>query len=223
LTHELEQALLIDAQNGDINAYEDLQLLLEPMIRRFVQRMLNNPMLVDDMVQEVFIKFYQNIGNIDPPEKLRPYIYRMARNRCYDELRRMGRRETVSLDEEPVELRVSFTQAHTQPKPDDLTHWILLSVEVREAIDRLPESQRRALILYAEEEMSYAEIAEVEGVSLGTVKSRIYYAKKNLRQYLNPDTLDVILSEFNPEVKTPPSADKKGDPNNETQSLASPV
>lgn len=225
MTSELEQALLIDAQMGDITAYEDLQLLLEPMIRRFVQRMLNDPMLVDDMVQEVFIKFYQNITNIDPPEKLRPYIFRIARNRCYDELRRMGRRETVSLDDEPVELRVSFTEAHTQPKPDDLTHWILLSVEVRDAIDRLSESQRRALILYSEEEMSYAEIAEIEGVSVGTIKSRIYYAKKNLRQYMNPDTLDVILSEFSNDVKEPPTADKKGDSENETQSniLASPA
>jgi len=218
LTNALEQDLLIDAQMGDINAYEDLQLLLEPMIRRFVQRMLNDPMLVDDMVQEVFIKFYQNIANIDPPEKLRPYIFRIARNRCYDELRRMGRRDIMSLDDEPVELRVSFTQAHTQPKPDDLTHWILLSIEVRDAIDRLSESQRRALILYSEEEMSYAEIAEIEGVSVGTVKSRIYYAKKNLRQYLNPDTLDVILSEFNSDVKKPPTADEKGEPHDQQQS-----
>jgi RNA polymerase sigma-70 factor, ECF subfamily len=217
LTKPLEQTLLVEAQKGDENAYEDLQLMLQPAIHRFVQRMLSDPMLTEDIVQEVFIKFYQHLGNIDPPDKLRPYLYRIARNRCYDELRRMGRHESVSLDEEPVEVYVSFTQAHTQPKPDDVTHWLLLSIEVREAIDQLSESQRRALILSSEEEMSYAEIAEIEGVSLGTVKSRIYYAKKNLRQYLNPDTLDVILSEFNPTVKKPPSADKKGDQPNERQ------
>lgn len=222
LTEPIEQALLIDAQQGDINAYEDLQLMLQPAIRRFVQRMLSDPMLVDDIVQEVFIKFYQHMGNIDPPEKLRPYIYRIARNRCYDELRRMGRYESVSLDEEPVELHVSFTQAHTQQQPDDVTYWLLLSMEVREAIDQLPESQRRALILYSEEEMSYAEIAEIEDVSLGTVKSRIYYAKKNLRQYLNPDTLDTILSEFQTTVKQPQPADKKGEQTDESQKTMCP-
>ncbi len=222
MTEQLEQTLLIEAQQGDENAYEDLQLMLQPAIHRFVQRMLNDPMLTEDIVQEVFIKFYQHLGNIDPPEKLRPYIYRMARNRCYDELRRMGRRESVSLDEEPVEVYVSFTQAHHQPKPDDVTHWLLLGIEVREAIDQLPESQRRALILSSEEEMSYAEIAEIEGVSLGTVKSRIYYAKKNLRQYLSPDTLDVILSEFNPPVKKPPRADNKGEQSNERQEAILP-
>lgn len=224
MTDALEQALLADAQQGDTIAYEDLQLLLEPAIRRFVSRMLSDPMLIDDMVQEVFIKFYKNITNIDPPEKLRPYIYRIARNQCYDELRRMGRRESVSLDEEPVELHVSFTQAHLQPKADDLTHWILLNIEVREAIDRLPESQRRALILHSEEEMSYAEIAEIEGVSLGTVKSRIYYAKKNLRQYLNPDTLDVILAEFQPKSYSK-AKDTKGESDAEQQPnvLANPA
>jgi len=222
LTEQLEQTLLIEAQQGDENAYEDLQLMLQPAIHRFVQRMLNDPMLAEDIVQEVFIKFYQHLKNIDPPEKLRPYIYRIARNRCYDELRRMGRRESVSLDEEPVEVYVSFTQAHHQPKPDDVTHWLLLGIEVREAIDQLPESQRRALILSSEEEMSYAEIAEIEDVSLGTVKSRIYYAKKNLRQYLNPDTLDVILSEFNPMVKKPPLADNKGEQLNEQQKAILP-
>ena len=215
MTEPLEQSLLIEAQQGDSYAYEDLQLMLQPAIHRFVQRMLNDPMLTEDIVQEVFIKFYQHLGNIDPPEKLRPYLYRIARNRCYDELRRMGRHESVSLDDEPVEVYVSFTQAHNQPKPDDVTHWLLLGVEVREAIDQLPESQRRALILSSEEEMTYAEIAEIEGVSLGTIKSRIYYAKKNLRQYLNPDTLDVILSEFNPTVNKPPLADNKGEQTNE--------
>lgn len=211
----IEQNLLIEAQQGDINAYTDLQLMLEPAMKRFVNRMLNDDMLTDDIVQDVFIAFYQNIEKIDPPENLRPYIYRIARNRCYDELRRMGRRESVSLDEEPVQVRVSFTESHTQPQPDDVTHWLLLSLEVREAIDQLPEAQRRALILYSEEEMSYAEIAEIEDVSLGTVKSRIYYAKKNLRQFLNPDTLDVILAEFNPTVNQPQDAENKGETSDE--------
>ena len=170
MTKRLEQNLLIDAQQGDVKAYEDLQLMLQPAIYRFVHRMLNDPMRAEDIVQEVFIKFYQHLHTIDPPEKLRPYLYRIARNRCYDELRRMGRHESVSLDDEPVAVYVSFIQAQSQPGPDDVVHWLLLAIEVREAIDRLPESQRRALILYSEEAMSYAEIAEIENVSLGTVK-----------------------------------------------------
>lgn len=217
----IELDLLIEAQQGDMNAYEDLQLLLEPPIKRFVRRMMNNDMLEDDIVQDVFISFYQNITKIDPPENLRPYIYRIARNRCYDELRRMGRRESVSLDDEPVQVHVSFTESHSQPQPEDITHWILLHMEVREAMSQLPEAQRRALILYSEEEMSYAEIAEIEAVSIGTVKSRLYYAKKNLRQFLNPATLDVILEEFKPIVQQLPQADNEGEKDNEQEILQS--
>jgi RNA polymerase sigma-70 factor (ECF subfamily) len=223
LVDPIELDLLLEAQQGDINAYEELQLLLEPPIKRFVRRMMNNEMLEDDIVQDVFISFYQHLTKIDPPENLRPYIYRIARNRCYDEMRRMGRRESLSLDEEPVQVRVSFTESHTQPQPEDVTHWILLHMEVREAMNQLPDAQRRALILYSEEEMSYAEIAEIEGVSIGTVKSRLYYAKKNLRQYMNPDTLDVILEEFKATVQEPQSADNEGEKDHEEILSSRPI
>ena len=200
MSNEVEQQLLIEACNGDMDSYEELQLLLAPPIQRFVARLVNDPYIEDDIVQDVFIKFYQHMHRIDPVSHLRPYIFRIARNRCYDELRRKGRYDEVSLDDEPVQVRVSFTQAHTQPQPDDITHWLLLHLEVREAIDQLPESQRQALILYSEENMSYAEIAEIMEVSIGTVKSRIYYAKKNLRQYLRPETIDVLEMEFAPSL-----------------------
>ena len=201
MSEGLEQQLLQEAQEGDEDSYADLQILLEPSIRRFVSRMIQDDMLVDDLVQDVFIAFYRNLHKIDPPSGLRPYIFRIARNRCYDELRKFQRDNNISMDEEAVQVQVSFTQAHTQPQPDDVTHWILLHLEVQEAMEKLSDSQRTALLLYAEEGMSYAEIAEIEGVSVGTVKSRLYYAKKNLRQYLHPDTLEVILSEFEPTMQ----------------------
>src|SRR5690606_15422818 len=143
---------------------------------------------------------------IDPIENLRPYIFRIARNKCYDDLRKLERNENVSLDDEPVRMRVSFTEASTQPKPDDLTHWMLLHMEVQEAMAQLPENQREALILYSEEQMTYAEIADIMDCSIGTVKSRLYYAKKNLRGLMNPETLTVLDDEFD---TTPKVAKKK--------------
>lgn len=198
---ELEHDLLREAQDGDLEAYEDLQLLLERPIYRFVGRLMNYNDAVDDIVQDVFIAFYQNLNKIDPVENLRPYIYRIARNRVYDELRIYQRGEILSLDEEPIYMRVSYTEA-TTPQPDDVTHWVLLELEVQEAIDQLPENQRQALIMYAEEEMTYAEIADIMEVSIGTIKSRIYYAKRNLRQYLRPETLQSLAQEFGDEKPT---------------------
>lgn len=209
-----EQVLLEAAQAGDIDAYEELQILLEPDIRRFVKRKIYDPYTVDDVIQEIFLAFYQNMHRIDPVENLRPYIFRIARNKCYDDLRKLERNHNVSLDDEPVRMRVSFTEASNQPKPDDLTHWMLLHMEVQEAIAQLPDNQREALALYSEEQMTYAEIADIMDCSIGTVKSRLYYAKKNLRGLMNPETLTVLDDEFE---NTPKVSKKK--PINKDQSV----
>lgn len=190
-----ETDLLIAAQDGDLEAFEQLQKQLQPPIRRFVQRLISNDDMADDIVQEVFISLYWHMGRIQPPENLRPYLFRMARNRCYDELRRNGRNPSVPLEDEPTNhLWVSFTEPAA--KPDDVTYWLLLHLEVREAIDRLPDLQRQALILYAEENLSYAEIAEVMETNIGTIKSRLFHAKKTLRGLLRPETLAALAQEF---------------------------
>lgn len=192
-----EAQLLREAQRGDLDAFEAIQRELEPPIRRFVQRLMQRQdTLIDDLVQDVFISFYLNMQRIDPPENLRPYIFRMARNRCYDEMRRHGRTEQVSLDDEPMQMWVSFSNSHPADKPDEITHWLLLYAEVQDAMDNLPEAQRTALLLYAEEGFSYAEIATATDSSLGTVKSRIFHAKKALRGMLHPETLAALEWEF---------------------------
>ncbi|MFN8379280.1 MAG: RNA polymerase sigma factor [Anaerolineae bacterium] len=194
-----ETGLLMRARQGDFEAYEALQQALEPAVRRFVRRLIGTSDLEDDLVQVVFIAFYQHMGRIDPPEHLRPYVYRMARNRCYDELRRQGRFRNVSLDEDAVEIHVSFVGAGETPSQEDAVFWLLLQLEVREAMESLPELQRQALILYAEEGLSYAEIATVMDASIGTIKSRIHHAKKTLRRLLRPETLQALDEAFRDE------------------------
>lgn len=186
------------AQLGDIDAFEKLQHHFEAPIKRFVRRLIGMTDLVDDVVQDVFISLYYNLHRIDPIEKIRPYLFRMARNRCFDELRRSQNRPTISLDDEPVNVWVSYTATadHYDSQPEEVAHWLLLHMEVQEAMDKLPEIQRLALIMYSEEGLSYAEIAEVMECSLGTVKSRLYHAKQNLRTLLRPETLEVLEREL---------------------------
>jgi RNA polymerase sigma-70 factor, ECF subfamily len=193
----VEQELLRQAQNGDYDAFEQLHGLLQGPITRFVRRLIGPGQEVEDVVQDTFIAFYTNMHRIQPVENLRPYIFRIARNNCYDILRRQGRYEHLSLDDEPVSVRVSFEHSNRhQPSTEDATHWLLLHLEVQEAMENLPELQRQALILYAEEDMSYAEIAEIMDVSVGTIKSRLFHAKKNLRRLVSPATLRAIKGEF---------------------------
>jgi RNA polymerase sigma-70 factor (ECF subfamily) len=195
-----ETELLRRAQQGDYAAFEALYQALEPAVRRFVRRLIGLHPLEDDLLQVIFLALFQHIGRIDPPEHLRPYVYRMARNRCYDELRRQGRYTVMSMDDDAVEVVVSFAGAAEVPQAEDAAFWLLLQLEVREAMERLPELQRQALILYAEEELSYAEIADVMDTSVGTIKSRLHHAKKTLRRLLRPETLQALDEAFHDEA-----------------------
>jgi RNA polymerase sigma-70 factor (ECF subfamily) len=192
-----EEALLHQAQAGDDEAFGVLLLKLEAPVRRFIWRLIGTNDAEDDIVQDVCIALYNNLDRIEPSQGLRPYLFRMVRNRCYDELRRLGRYETLSLDDEPVESYASFnTPADSSEQPEDVAHWLLIQLEVREAMERLPELQRQALILYSEEGLSYAEIAQAMETTIGTVKSRLFHAKKTLRRLLRPETLQALDAEF---------------------------
>jgi DNA-directed RNA polymerase specialized sigma24 family protein len=96
----LEQALLKKAQQGDREAFEQLHLRLEPPIRRFIRRLIGNAEDCDDLVQETFLSLYLNLHRIDPLSQLRPYTYQIARNACYSRLRKLKRRDEVSIEED---------------------------------------------------------------------------------------------------------------------------
>ncbi|MEP7291144.1 MAG: sigma-70 family RNA polymerase sigma factor [Chloroflexota bacterium] len=211
-----EHELLRLAQQGDGDAFEQLHAALAPGIGRFVRRLVGDGQEAEDVVQDTLLALYLNLNRIEPVEKLRPYVFRIARNRCYDILRRNGRYEEVSIDadnDDPYRVRVSFELAdeYTTP-PDEVAHWLLLQLEVREAIDDLPELQRQTLMLFAEESLTYAEIAEVMDVSIGTIKSRLFHAKRGLRARMNPETLEAImeaLDEEDEEVEAKPTVEER--------------
>jgi RNA polymerase sigma-70 factor (ECF subfamily) len=166
-------------------------------VRRFVRRLIGKSDAEDDIVQDVSIALFYHIHRVLPAERLRPYVFRIARNCCYDELRKQGRFDSDSLDDDHAEhLHALMDTVHSSAHPEDAAHWLLLHMEVMAAMDRLPELQRQALLLYAEEGFSYADIAVVMNTSLGTVKSRVFYAKRLLRQLLHPGIVQALEEEF---------------------------
>lgn len=185
---------LQQAQAGDDDAFADLYACLYPAVRRFVVRMLGERDSVEDIVQMTFIALHRNLARVDPPETLRAYVYRIARNRCIDELRQQSRYDSID-DEEMAQVRVAFPAQQPQ-QPEDAVHWLLVRLEVMTAIDQLPELQREALILFAEEGLSLQEIALATGAHVGTVKSRIYHARQSLRRALHPQTRQSIETLF---------------------------
>lgn len=181
-----------DQQSDEHHAFDALQRELEPIVRRFIRRLIGVSSAEDDIVQNVFMALYRNMYRISSRDKIRPYLFGIARNYCYDELRREKRSPTVELDnlnESALEESAASNVGNVQ---ESSLHLKLLYNEVRQAMERLPEVQRQLLILYCEEELSYAEIADVMHTSIGTVKSRLHYAKRALRSLLKPATLSAV-------------------------------
>ncbi|MDX2163630.1 MAG: RNA polymerase sigma factor [bacterium] len=192
-----------------MEGYTALQAALEPAIRGFVRRLLGangDDLAVDDLVQETFIALYRKLTARDapiPPEAARPYAYGIARNLAYAELRRIERYGLALAADHDQAAEDGFAYGagyavavDPAAMPEETAYWMLLNADVQAAIDRLPEAQRQVLILFCEEGLSYHEIAVIMGVNVGTVKSRLHYAKRALRGLLSAATLHAIDQEL---------------------------
>jgi RNA polymerase sigma-70 factor (ECF subfamily) len=188
-----EHQLLRLAQSGDTEAFAVLQALLQTPARQFTRRLIG--VIDEDIVQDAMFALYMNLERIEPPEKLRPFLFRVIRNRCYDRLRAEGHFEIVSLDEERWGDTREAQIASDEMPPDEQTYWLMVYAEVQAAMQKLPELQRQTLILFSEASLTYEEIAETMNVSTGTVKSRLYYAKHTLAGLLSPETRRALATE----------------------------
>ena len=127
-----------------------------------------------------FLALYMNLERLESSEHLRPFLFRVVRNRCYDTLRRQGRfsvrphwRQRLT-----IQLAIPRSSQITANNPMSSCTGDCSTFEVQKAIERLPEIQRQAIILYCEENLTYAQIAEAMGTDIGTIKSRIFYGRK---------------------------------------------
>lgn len=140
-----------------------------------------------DLAQEVWIRAYRNIKRLQEPAKFRGWLTRIATNLFYDELRKRKRvAEPLSLDA-PYRVEdgeMEWEIASDDPGPVENLTTVEFYDQLRDAIADLPEVFRTTIVLREIEGMAYEEIAEITGVSLGTVKSRIARARFRLQQQL---------------------------------------
>lgn len=145
-----------------------------------------------DLAQEVWIRVYRNVNRLKDPVKFRGWLSRIATNLFYDELRKRKRvRPPISLDAPRMveDGEMDWDIAADRPGPDEDLSTREFYDQLREAIADLPEVFRTTIVLREIDGMAYEEIAEITGVSLGTVKSRIARARQRLQvqlqDYLN--------------------------------------
>lgn len=188
MTREQEAAIVRKVLGGDANAFETLVLEYEKNVYNIALRMTGNSEDAADMTQEAFIKAYNSLQSFRGDSKFSVWLYRIVSNVCLDFLRSKNRRPTVSLsveddDGEDTQLDV----ADESQSPELLLDRKLTRESVRRGLDSLPPDYRQILLLREIQGLRYDEIAQALGLEVGTVKSRIFRARKRLCNFLIDD------------------------------------
>src|SRR5271170_156806 len=165
---------------------------LEELFRRYRQpafrvayRLLGNEADALDAVQEGFVKALVHLPSFQGRSSFKTWFLRVVSNAALDLGRQRSRRETLSLDGLGPKFREEC-EPLLHPDPARELERLDLRQKLQEALAQLPQAQRQTFVLHAEADLSYREVAETLGISIGTVMSRLYYARQRLRVLMEP-------------------------------------
>ena len=171
-----EKELVTRAQGGDRNAFSELVRMHSQGVVNVIYRMCGNMQIAEDAAQETFIQAWLRLPSYRPQASLRNWLYRIAVNAAIDMLRK--EKHTLPGAVEDMNLR------DTEPGPEALVTSFQQTETVQAAVLALPDASRAVLVLREFEGLSYQEIAESLEIPVGTVMSRLNYARKLLREKL---------------------------------------
>jgi RNA polymerase sigma-70 factor (ECF subfamily) len=168
----IEQLLLLRCQMGDKDAFAKLIECYERPLRYFINRLLDNSELTEDIFQDTWLTVIRKIHGLREIDSFPAWLYRIARNKVYQQLR--TKNTIVELDENIA------AKNHAEDdifSPED-------AAKVHRCLKELPPEYREVLMLRFLEQMSYEQISQVLNCKLGTVRSRLHYAKIALKKEL---------------------------------------
>ena len=178
---------MVQAASGDLQAFESLVVRHRGRLEAFSYRLCWDWEEASDCAQEVFVRLWLGRATYQPRAKFTTYLYTIARN-CWIDRRRRSKRQphTTPLEEQiGPSARTVLRQIidHTN-SPENVVLRRYEMFQIRRAITQLSEEQRLVFTLAHFEELHYAEIADILGIPVGTVKSRMHYAVARLRKLL---------------------------------------
>ncbi len=182
VTEITDEQLVQNFKNGDEKAFVSIIKKYKTRLTRLAWSVVRNEDDAMDVVQDSFIKIYRKLHSFRGASKLYTWLYRIVMNHAIDYVRKRPRAVILPVDEllrEPPEKDKSN-------RPDFKLLNDELHTKIFEAVDKLPEKQKQVVLLREVEDLSYNEIAETLGCSVGTVMSRLYYAREKLRTLLEP-------------------------------------
>jgi RNA polymerase sigma-70 factor, ECF subfamily len=171
-----ETELVSRAQNGDRNAFSEVVRNHAQGVRNVIYRMCGDVQIAEDAAQETFIQAWLHLSSYRPQTSLRNWLYRIAVNAATDMLRKEKRILPDSVED------LQLTDG--RPGPESSVSQQERITLVQKAVLALPEASRAILVLREYEELSYQEISSTLNIPLGTVMSRLNYARKLLKDKL---------------------------------------
>jgi RNA polymerase sigma-70 factor (ECF subfamily) len=180
-TNSQEIELIIRAKRGDLGAFESLYEIYKGPIYRTALAITGDRPAAEEILQDTFLRAFRHLDNIREGVSLSPWLYRIAVNLAYDWTARR-RRGPVAL-ESVIEHLIAPMTASPEQKVEQRELYSL----VYEALEKLEFKQRATLVLFYLHDFSLAEVAEIMDCPVGTVKSRLHYARENLRRELLAD------------------------------------
>ena len=184
----IDESVLVDAaRNGDVGAFEQLVRRYDRNVFRIAQHITQNREDAEDVVQDAFLKAFQNLGQFQGQSKFYTWLVRIAVNEALMRLRRRRPERMVSLDEDVKTEEDSMPRevADWSPNPEQLYSQAELKDILSKTIQGLPPGFRTVFVLRDVEALSTEETAEALNLSIPAVKSRLLRARLQLRERLN--------------------------------------
>ncbi len=173
-----DEEIAAQVQRGDTEPFRELAERYETKITRYARRFLSHNQDIEDLVQDVFIKAYENIQSFNTKMKFSPWLYRIAHNEFVNALRKKSRLPLYSFDFDtllphPLAKETADDKANEREIKNTLDKWL----------NKLSPKYREPLVLYYFEELGYQEIAEVLHIPVSTVGVRLNRGKNILKKY----------------------------------------
>jgi RNA polymerase sigma-70 factor (ECF subfamily) len=173
---EPDPNLVRRARDGDRDAFDEIVRALRPPVVRYVDHLVRDRALAEDVTQEAFVRCYRNLDRYQFEGRFTTWLVQIARNAGIDAIRARDRHTRAWQRVPPA---APATDPHAR-------------AEIRAALASLPARLREPLLLVEVTGFTYLEAAEVLGVPAGTVKSRVFHARRQLARWLAPEVRDAL-------------------------------